>query len=133
MFKQYLILFLLFLLLNLSFATVIPAQTKDAKAMAYTEKIKKRVNEFGIGKDVKVSVLLKTGGTVKGNISEIKENSFVVTDEKSSISTEITFFEVNQVNGKKPLSRKSRIVIGALVTTAAIFTLAILCGRYCED
>jgi hypothetical protein len=111
MFKKYVTLTVAFLLLNLSFNSVALAETKEEKDAKLAEKVKINVLRLGTGNDARVQVKLKDGSKLKGYISQINENSFVVVDEKTAAPTEIPFPQTRQVKGNN-LHTGVKIAIG---------------------
>ena len=98
MFKKYVSLALVGLLLNLAFYSTAMANTeKDAK---FAEKVKANIAKLGTGKDAKVEIKLKDGAKLKGYVSEVKDSGFVLTNEDTGISNEIPYLQVKQVKGK---------------------------------
>jgi small nuclear ribonucleoprotein (snRNP)-like protein len=78
-----------------------------------------------VGKEAKVQVKLKDGTKLKGFISEITDDYFVVTNEKDGQSTAIPYPQVKQVKGKNNLSGKTIIVItGFILAVLAAIALA---------
>ena len=124
MFKKYLIVVLTFLVLNLSLSSVAFAETKPEKEAKFAEKVKVNVTKLGMGTDAKIQVKLKDGTKLKGYISQINENSFVVTDEKTGVATEIPYPKAKQVKGNN-LSTGAAIAIfaGTLLTIIIIFAI----------
>ena len=56
-------------------------------------------------------------------MSEIKDNSFVVVDEKTGGATEIPYSNVKQVKGKN-LSTGVKIAIGVAFAVALLFAVS---------
>jgi hypothetical protein len=63
-----------------------------------------------VGKEAKVQVKLKDGTKLKGFISEITDDYFVVTNEKDGQSTAIPYPQAKQVKGNN-LSTGATIAI----------------------
>ena len=83
MFRKYVSLTLVGLLLNLTFYSTAMANTeKDAK---FAEKVKANINKLGTGKDAKVEIKLKDGTKLKGYVSEVKDSGFVLTNQKLKV------------------------------------------------
>ena len=97
MFRKYISLALVGLLLNLTFYSTAMANTeKEAK---FAEKVKANIAKLGTGKDAKVEIKLKDGTKLKGYVSEVKDSGFVLTNENTGISNEIPYLQVKQVKG----------------------------------
>ncbi|HRH40017.1 MAG TPA: hypothetical protein PKY82_00110 [Pyrinomonadaceae bacterium] len=126
MFKKYLTIILTFLILNLSLSAVAFAETKAEKEAKFADKVKVNVTKLGTGTDAKIQVKLKDGTKLKGYVSQINENSFVVTDEKTDVATEIPYPKAKQVKGNN-LNTGVKIAIIAGIFVAVL--LAVLHAR----
>ena len=121
MFKKYLTTVLSVLLINLSLSAVAFGETKDEKEAKFAEKVKANVTKLGMGKDARVEVKLKDGIKLKGYVSQINENSFVVMDEKTATPTEIPYPNAKQVKGNNlSTGVKIVIVVGIILIVAAV-------------
>jgi hypothetical protein len=81
------------LMINLSVATIIPAQVQaDPERIA---KVKRTVN--GIGSDASVNVKLVDGSMTKGRITIIGDTSFVLVNKKTTDSVTISYALVKEV------------------------------------
>lgn len=128
MFKKYLTLTMSVLVLNLAFgSTAFGGTTNEEKAAKQAEKVKANVTKLGTGKDARVEVKLKDGTKLKGYVSQINENSFVVMNEKTATPTEVPYPNAKQVRGHN-LSNgvKFAIAIGLIV---GLIALLIVAGR----
>ena len=123
MFKKYLNLILAILLINLSLTTFALGETTAEKEAKFAEKVKTQIIKLGTGKESKVEVKLKDGTKLKGYVSQVNENSFIVTDEKTGTSTEVSYPQAKQVKGNN-LSTGVKVTIALVV----VFGLAILWG-----
>src|SRR5437667_259712 len=100
MFKKYLTTILAVLVLNLAFGATAFAGTDGEKEAKFAEKVKASVTKLGTGKDAKVEVKLKDGTKLKGYVSQVNENTFVVMNEKTASPTEVPYPNVQKVKGK---------------------------------
>ncbi len=83
---------LAFLVLNMAFgATAFGATSNEEKAARDAAKVKASIASLGTGTDARVEVKLKDGSKLKGYVSQINENSFVVMDEKTAAATEVLY------------------------------------------
>jgi small nuclear ribonucleoprotein (snRNP)-like protein len=121
MLKKYLVLILMFLVINLSFGATVFAQTTAEKEAKFTEKVKAGINRLGTGKDSKVSIKLKDGTKLKGYIGSINENSFVVVDEKTGVSTEVPYPQTKQVKASN--LKKGLILALAIASVLGVILL----------
>ena len=91
MFKKYLTLILTVFVVNLSLSASVFAETsKEAK---HAEKVKVNITKLGTGKDARVEVKLRDKTKLKGYVSEINENNFVVVEDKMGASNEVAYSE----------------------------------------
>ena len=81
------------LMINLSVAAILPAQTRaDGERIA---KVKRTVNK--IGSDANVNVKFLDGRTAKRRITVIGDSSFVLVNKKTTDSMTIGFAQVKEV------------------------------------
>lgn len=125
MLKKYVTIFVTILILNLSLSTLVFAGTKDEKSAAKTEEVKLNIAKLGTGKDTKINVKLKDGTKLKGYISEVNENNFVVTNHKSGVSTEVPYANAKQVKGNN-LSTGAKVAIGVGIAVAVIAIVVLI-------
>jgi len=86
---------------------------------------KTNIAKLGSGTDAKVQVKLKDGTKLKGYVSQINENSFVVMNEKTGIPTEVPYPNAKQVKGNN-LSTGVIIAIGIGIAVAIILLIGFL-------
>jgi hypothetical protein len=68
---------------------------------------------------------------VIGYISDIRDNSFVVTDLRSATDTTVGYPDVAQVKGNN-LSTRTKIIITAAIIAGVAITLYIVRGAFCD-
>ena len=124
MFKKYLTLILTVLVLNLFLCASVFAETKAEKEAKFAAKVKAQVTELGTGKDARIEVKLKDGTKLKGYVSQINENSFVVVNEKTAAAKEVQYPNVKQVKGNN-LSTGVKIAIVVGIVAVVVFLLSI--------
>ncbi|MCI0488374.1 MAG: hypothetical protein L0229_17430 [Blastocatellia bacterium] len=98
------------------------AKSNPEKQARLAEKIKVGIFKLGIGKESRVAVRLRDKTKLAGYISEIKEDSFVLTDLKTGTSTAIDYSDVTQVKGNS-LSKGAKIAIWAGIAFAIFLLL----------
>lgn len=126
MFKKYFTLTLAVLVLNLAFgATAFGGTANEEKAARDAAKVKANIAKLGTGKDARVEVKLKDGGKLKGYVSQINENSFVVMDEKTTAATEVPYPNAKQVKGNN-LSTGVKIAIGVGIAIAVLIIIGLV-------
>ncbi|MCI0488861.1 MAG: hypothetical protein L0229_19895 [Blastocatellia bacterium] len=83
------------------------------------ESVKAKISEYGVGKNTRISVKLKDKTKLKGYISEIKEDDFVLFYPKTGTTTPIAYDDVAKVNRVSDLGTW----IGVIGGIAAILIL----------
>ena len=113
------ILFLAYAIVLSSFGPAARAQsTLNAETKTKTEVID-RLNK----KETRVKVKLRNGSEMKGRITQTGENSFTLTDEKTSNNSDIAYADVLNVEGRgMSKKKKTFIAIGVAVVTFAALT-----------
>ena len=119
MIRKYLLICLVGLLLvgSNSYA-VFARQTADKDL----EKMKADVRKTGMGPDAKVVVTLKNGIKLKGNISQILDDSFDVTDPKTGQPNTIPYRDVAKVK-KQGWSTGAKIALGAAIGAGIVIVV----------
>jgi len=84
--------------------------------------VSENISKLGTGKDARIEVKLKDGTKLKGYVSQINENNFVVTDENMGTSTEVPYPNAKQVKGNN-LSGGVIIAIGVAVILVVFFII----------
>ena len=128
MFKKYLTVILAVFVINLSLSAAAFAQTKSEKEAKFAEKVKASVTKIGTGKDARVEVKLKGGTNIKGYVSQINENEFVVTDSKTGQLIPVPYANVKLFIGH-PFSKGARIAIGIGIAFGILLVLGLVFGR----
>ena len=99
---------LLIQLLSVQSAFANPMADKQTRL---AEKVREGVSKLGVGQDARVELKLRDKTKLAGYISEVKEDSFVVSDAKTGDATTISYSNVTQVKGHN-LSTGAKIAIG---------------------
>jgi hypothetical protein len=89
----------------------IAASSRAEKEARFAGKVKSGVEKVGSGRDTRVEVKLRDKTRLKGYISEIGNNEFVVTDVKTGASNKVAYADVKQIKGNN-LSTGAKIAIG---------------------
>lgn len=107
------------------------AETKAEKEAAFTAKVKADIAKIGVGQDARIAVKLRDKTKLSGYVSQAGEESFVVTDLKTGVSTEVPYPNVTQARGKN-LSTGAIIAISVGVavgvTILVLYLLAVAYG-----
>jgi len=122
MFKKYLSLALVILVINLAFGATAFAGTKADKEARFAAKVKNEIAKLGTGTDARVEVKLRDKTKLKGYISQINENSFVVVADNTNAATEVAYPQTKQVKGNN-LSTGAKIAIGIGIGVAIFFVV----------
>jgi hypothetical protein len=132
MFKKYLTLTSAVLVLNLAFGVTALAQnSQDEKAAQRAEKLKAQITKLGVGKDANVKIRLNSGQTIRGYVSQIKDNSFVVVSSQSGVASEIQYTDATKFD-REPL--KLKLWQGLLISAGVVIGVAlIVCRGVCVD
>src|SRR5512139_1790792 len=89
------------LLVTTVFTQTVSAATKAEKEAKQIEKIRQKVAKLGTGENARVRVgLKKQEKELKGYVSNIDEDSFVVTNIKTKETTTVAYRDVAYVRGK---------------------------------
>ena len=122
MLKKMLSMLIVVLLINLAvLPSVYANDTKAEKDAKFAEKVKTNIAKLGVGTDSKVEVKLKDGTKLKGYVSEINEDGFVVTDTNGK-STPVSYPQTKQVKGNN-LSTGVIVTIGFGIFIAVLLIL----------
>jgi hypothetical protein len=105
------------------------ARSKAEKQARFAEKVKAGVEKLGVGEETYVRVKLRDKTKLAGYISEAREESFVVTNLKTSEATTVAYADVKKVKGHN-LSTGAKVAIGAGVALAVIL---IIFSQICCD
>lgn len=125
MLRKIMILALVGLILNLFLLdSTASASSGEGKLIA---RVKAGVNKLGTGKDARVAVKLLDGTKVKGYVSEIMPESFVVTNKETGMKTEIPYSQAKQVKGNN-LSTGVKIAIGIGIVVILLIIIGVATG-----
>jgi hypothetical protein len=116
MFKKFLTMVLAGLLIQAVCVQPAFASSKEEKLAQYTESVRAGILKLGVGPDSRVAIKLRNNVKLSGYISEVKDDSFVVTDLKTRAATAVAYGDVAQVKGNN---------ISKGVTIAITFVIAL--------
>ena len=125
MFKKFLSLALTVLMLNVVGVSSAYAGSKEEKEARFAARVKESIVKLGTGTDARVEVKLRDKTKLKGYVSQISENSFTVTDEKTGASSEVPYPSAKQVKGNN-LSTGVKIAIGVAVVFATLLVISLI-------
>jgi hypothetical protein len=96
--------------------------TKEARSV---EKIKSAIARLGAGPDARIEVNLKDKRKLKGYVSEVGDDHFVVVDNKTGAATTVPYPQVRQVKGNNlSTGAKIAITIGVILALAALLAIS---------
>ena len=128
MFRKYISAILVAVIIIHTGGFVTFAQDKSAKKI---EQLKAKLAKLGTGKQARVEVTTTNGSKVKGFVSQVNENSVVVTNESSGATTEIQFSDVNKLAGRN-MSTGTKIAIGFGIAAVALLLLVFIGLHYAD-
>lgn len=103
-------------------APAVSAQSKEEKAAL--ENMKKRIVKLGTGPEAKAQVKLRDKTKLKGYVSKIAVDFFVVMDSKTNAQTTVAYANVAELKTK--MSTGEVVLISALAGVGAIFLIGVL-------
>jgi hypothetical protein len=106
--------------LNVQPAAAASSAEKEAR---FAGKVKLGIEKLGSGPDIRVEVKLRDKTRLKGYISEISEDGFVVMDVKTGASNSIAYADVKQVKGNN-MSTGAKIGIGIAIGVGVTLLVA---------
>lgn len=124
MLKKILAVTLAFSLFGLAGARPTYAGTKERERTSFAEKVKRGLGSLGTGESVRVKVRLRDKTKLRGYVSRVEGDGFVVTEPDSGVSRQVAYADVAQIKGSN-LSTGAQIAIatGIVVT---ILVLAVI-------
>ncbi len=100
------------------------ARSKAEKQARFTERVKAGIVQLGVGEESYVTVKLRDKTKLAGYISEAREESFVVTNLKTSEATTVAYADVKKVKGHN-LSTGAKVAIGAGIVVGVVMLVVI--------
>lgn len=99
------------------FVQTASARSKAETQARFAERVKARIVQLGVGEESYVTVKLRDKTKLAGYISEAREESFVVTNLKTSEATTVAYADVKKVKGHN-LSTGAKVAIGVGIGVA---------------
>lgn len=109
----------------------VAASSNAEKEVRFAGKVKLGIEKLGSGRDTRVEVKLRDKTRLKGYISEISDNGFVVTDVKTGASKNVAYAEVRQIKGNN-MSTGAKIAIGVGVAVGLILLISWLIATHLD-
>ena len=111
------------------------AQSKRKETLA--EKVKAGIATLGTGANAQISVTLNDGRKIKGNISEVHDEDFVVANPAAAAPSTVSYVDVKEIKGQN-LSTGSGVTLPArnglrngLIAAAVSLTRSVISARAC--
>lgn len=120
---------LIVLLANIASPSRVIAGDKQDKETRFAQKVKNELLDLGTGSDARVEVTLRDKTKLKGHITEISNEAFVIVDDKTGTTTTIAYSQVKQVKGNN-LSSGAKIAIGVGIAVGVLVIIGLTAGRY---
>ena len=101
----------------------VSAKSKEEKAAELAAKVKTEIAKLGTGPDALIEVKLRDKTKLKGYISKVGEDSFVIADVKTGAETNVPYPAVTKATGAN-MSTGAKIVIGVLAGLGVVLIIA---------
>ena len=111
------------LFLNLTFPSPVLAGGSPEKEARFAQKVQTEIAKLGTGPDARIDLKLRDKTKLKGYISQVGAESFVVIDDKTGSATTVTYPQVKQVRGNN-LATGWKIAIGVGIFFVVMLILA---------
>jgi hypothetical protein len=108
------------------------AGSKVEKESRRIEKVKAGVAKLGVGRDARIDIKLKDKTKLSGYLSQVNDDSFVVSDLKTGASTTVAYPVVAQVRGHN-LSTGVKIAIGVGIVVLVIGIIILVAANDLEE
>lgn len=96
------------------------------------EEIRSKVSKLGVGEKARVEVRRLDGTKLKGFVSRAGDQSFAVTDEKTSATIEVAYADVAQLKKRGGLSGTTKALIWGGAAAGAAVVLFAVRGAFCD-
>jgi hypothetical protein len=121
MIKKLTVLVLASLLLQAAYVQPAAAKPKPEQDAQLAQKVKAGIARLGTGPQARIELKLRDDRKLKGYVSEVKEDGFIVTDPKTGAQTQVAYPQVKVAKGNN-LSEAAKFAIGA----AAIIAIGVI-------
>ncbi len=119
-------LILIAFLLQMICVTSASAVVRTDEETLRVAKMKERIGAVHLEKK-RVTVTRRDGTKLKARISEVKEDSFIMTDEKTGAASEVRYDDVAQVKTKgNSLATSTKFLIGAGIVAAVVVVVLVV-------
>jgi nitrogen fixation/metabolism regulation signal transduction histidine kinase len=112
------------LIFSATFTEVASASTEAEKEAKQIEKIKQKIAKRGTGENARIKVELKNNTKLNGYVSEIGDDTFVITTFKTKAATKVAYRDVAHLSGKGlPTGTKVAIIAGVVIALVLVIAL----------
>ena len=108
------------------YTAAIAAQTKSQMSALSPDKTRTEVHRLGFGKRVKVK--LQNGARMRGRITGLAGDQFVVTDSNTGVAMKVAYAEVAVIRKQREMPRIFRGAFTGIAFTAAVVSTLIVSG-----
>jgi sRNA-binding regulator protein Hfq len=105
------------------YTAAIAAQSRAQAAPGSPERTRAEVHRLGFGKRVKIK--LHNGAKVRGRITGLSEDQFVVSDSRTGTTSRVAFADVAEIRKQREMGLKGAFM-GLAVTAAIIASVCVL-------
>jgi hypothetical protein len=102
---------------------------KDSRRI---ERVKAGLAKLGVGKDSRIAIKLTDKTKLSGYLSQVNDDSFVITDLKTGAPTRIAYPEVAQIQGHN-LSTGVKIAIGVGIAVLVIGIIILIASKQLDE
>ena len=132
MLRKILCLVLAGLLINTVSVGAAYADSKEGRQARFAEQVRAGIAQLGTGTDARVEVKLQDRTKLKGYLSEVTGEHFVVTDAKTGATTRVAYPQVRQVKGQNQWSG-ARVALGIALAAAILIGVLVIVGAVSSD
>ena len=105
----------------------VAAKTQAEKDAQTLETVKVKVARLGVGEKARVTVKFKDGTKLKGYISQVKDEEFIVRDRKTDAPSVVRYRDVARVDSNRGHSTARNVALGTAIGVGSVLTvLAVL-------
>jgi hypothetical protein len=119
MFKKCFAILLTCLLVQMLCVQPANAKSREEKQAQLAQRVKTEISKLGVGRDARVEVKLQDRAKLAGYVSEVKDDSFILTNARTGAATPVAYTDVTQVKGHN-LSTGAKIAIGVGIGVAIV-------------
>jgi hypothetical protein len=103
------------------------AKTQAERDAQTLEQVKVKVARLGIGERARATVKFKDGTKLKGYISQVKDDEFIVRDRRTDAPRVVLYRDVARVESNRGHSTARNVAIGTAIGVGSVLTvLAVL-------